>query len=254
VLQSIFNYLSQFLFKLNPRFFFWLKDTWLSSNAEHYYKAIRLIKVLQLNTDGKMIVDIGAANGDSAAYFAKAFPHSKVRGYEPISHMYRLAAATHRRPNLVFINKGLSDTAGSATIHISANNFSSSTLQFNQAAIAREASVQQDRMAIAKTETISLARLDDELPDENVLLIKIDIQGAEVLALSGANNLLTRTDVVLIEMNNHDLYHDGCQYFDADAFLRKNNFILADMVITFRDARKMMKEYDALYVRKNLIF
>ena len=43
-----------------------------------------------------------------------------------------------------------------------------------------------------------------------------------------------KTKFVLIEMSNHNLYINGCKYFEVDDLLRKNNFTLADIIVTYR--------------------
>ena len=53
-------------------------------------------------------------------------------------------------------------------------------------------------------------------------------------------------------MSNHNLYINGCKYFEVDDLLRKNNFTLADIIVTYRKKGMLLTEYDAVYMNNNL--
>jgi len=66
----------------------------------------------------------------------------------------------------------------------------------------------------------------DELVDGQIFdWITIDVQGAELLALQGAEDTLQDVQYVLAEVNVQELYH-GCVLLpDLDAFMAKQSFI-----------------------------
>ena len=68
----------------------------------------------------------------------------------------------------------------------------------------------------------------------------------EVDILEGGTETLTRTRFVLVEMNNHGLYKNTCQYYEVDELLRSRSFKLADIIVTYR-GDDGVTEYDALY-------
>ena len=84
------------------------------------------------------------------------------------------------------------------------------------------------------------------------MILKIDTQGHELKVLEGAKETLKKTKFVLIEMSNHNLYINGCKYFEVDDLLRKNNFTLADIIVTYRKKGMLLTEYDAVYMNNNL--
>ena len=58
-------------------------------------------------------------------------------------------------------------------------------------------------------ETINVSTLDIEIPaDVPVNLIKIDVQGFELEVLKGGPNTLKRTSIIILEMQNHNIYHN----------------------------------------------
>ena len=72
---------------------------------------------------------------------------------------------------------------------------------------------------------IEAKRLDSILPqDSKFSLINLDIQGAELNALKGLGDILTRTDVIYCEVNRKQLY-EGCALVnDIDSYLKQFNF------------------------------
>ena len=77
------------------------------------------------------------------------------------------------------------------------------------------------------------------------------IRGASDQILAGGVATLQRTRFVLIELNNHNLYKNTCQYYEVDEFLRSHSFKLADIIVTYR-GDDGVSEYDALYRNLNL--
>lgn len=79
--------------------------------------------------------------------------------------------------------------------------------------------------------------------------MKLDTQGRELKILSGGIETLKKTKYILTEMNNHNQYKDGCQYFQVDAFLREHHFKLVNLTSGYNFSG--LTEYDALYKNTN---
>lgn len=74
-----------------------------------------------------------------------------------------------------------------------------------------------------KTTTIDTLLKDTHL-GENINLLVIDIQGAELLALKGATKTLHNTDALLLEVNTREVY-EGCGLVEEiDEYLKQYNF------------------------------
>jgi len=102
---------------------------------------------------------------------------------------------------------------------------------------------------------IGAKRLDEFTAGAEITLLKIDTQGHELQVLEGAKSTLERTTFVLVEMSSHSMYVNGCKYYEVDEWMRKNNFSLADVIVTYRKQGIIMSEYDAIYVNnKNKLF
>lgn len=95
---------------------------------------------------------------------------------------------------------------------------------------------------------VKTKRLDTLVKEENIDLsyfnfLNIDIQGAELLALKGAQDTLKHIDYIYLEVNEKELY-EGCALLpEIDEFLEKNNFKRVEL--------KMLNHGwgDAFYIR-----
>ena len=249
--NSIIKFL-QFLFS-NPGFFLKFKDTAFCNPAEHLYRTVKYIDIHRLNTFGSHIIDVGVADGATCNFFSEHFPNHKVVGFEPVKASFDFAVTkTKHNDRIKLNNMALSDSKGESFVHITKDSLSSSLNEIDYSQLADTENNYSEKFDKIESQRIMTSRMDDELTSvEKILLIKIDTQGTELTVFKGAIETLKRTKLILIEMNNHHLYKNSCQYYEVDDFLRLNNFILRDIYVTYRD-KGVMKEYDALYINTQI--
>jgi FkbM family methyltransferase len=213
----------------------------------HLTSATRYIKKQLVPLRHEIIIDVGGANGGTATYFAAAFPGHKVFCIEPNSRMLQsLKKVEAENSNIVVKPMALASHSGEATLHVTANDLSSSLNEIDLDELRRNPADLQARLHEDQQIKVQVSSLDEEFKDEQVLLIKLDTQGTEVDILKGGAQTLKRTRFVLVEMNNHGLYKNTCQYYEVDELLRRCSFKLADIIVTYR-GDDGVTEYDALY-------
>lgn len=237
----------QFLFS-SPQFSMKLKDTALLNAAEHLFRTQAYIEQHDLRDFGKTIIDIGAAQGDTAIWFAQVFPRHHVHAFEPVKTSFDKALKkTGKFSNITLHNVALTNEKGETTVHVSDDVFSSSIIPINPSEIKTKDPALAARLKTKSSHKIAMQPLDEtEGLHGSVLLMKIDTQGSELAVLKGAVKTLSRTRLVLVEMNNHELYEGSARYHQVDEFLRQNHFKLRDIYVTYRPKGEM-SEYDALY-------
>eukprot|EP00465_Bigelowiella_longifila_P003509 CAMPEP_0185281196 /NCGR_PEP_ID=MMETSP1359-20130426/66583_1 /TAXON_ID=552665 /ORGANISM="Bigelowiella longifila, Strain CCMP242" /LENGTH=253 /DNA_ID=CAMNT_0027876603 /DNA_START=528 /DNA_END=1289 /DNA_ORIENTATION=- len=81
------------------------------------------------------------------------------------------------------------------------------------------------------------ARTLDDICEENGILgnvdvLKLDVQGAELVALRGATKTLKSVSLVTLELSLIDYNQGGACYFEVDDFLRSQGFSMYDIVET----------------------
>lgn len=144
---------------------------------------------------GDVFVDIGANVG----YFSLLASQlgSKVISFEPNPKclaQLKINIELNNRKNIDVRPVGLADKPGIAEFHVNdASNIGGGSL----------------RDSLGEKFSVQLDTLDAQLLDQPVRLIKIDIEGAEVLALKGASATLSRSDApdVICEVSENILRH-----------------------------------------------
>lgn len=234
--------------KLSERLFVFVRGEFFTDPDSHLYSATAFIKKQKLPASAEIIIDVGGANGGTSVYFANAFPGHQVYCIEPNARMLPfLKKVEAETPGIVVKPLALSSRSGEATLHVTANDLSSSLNEIDFEALKKTPADFQARLQEDQQITVRLSSLDEEFEDQGgVLLIKLDTQGTEIEILKGGVETLKRTRFVLIEMNNHHLYKNTCQYYEVDEFLRSHSFKLADIIVAYR-GDDGVSEYDALY-------
>ena len=128
----------------------------------------------------KVIIDAGAANGDSAAMFSLLEPSSTIYAFEPIDSFYKELLELGRFfTNVIPVKAGLSDVTKEIVFH------QSSLYQFTIN--------ETDKQVYSNSEKGLVYSLDDFVAKkklQHIDLIKMDIEGAEMSALQGAKKTI----------------------------------------------------------------
>lgn len=143
------------------------------------------------------VLDIGANIGNHTIFFAKMF--QKVYAFEPNPVTYEVLKINSNfvseTKNIELFNFGLSDIDGTLPFFINHSNIGGSAIAENNETLENIIDV-------------SVKKLDDLtiLNDENVSLIKIDVEGHELKVLKGAKNTLCKNmPAILFEQQASDI-------------------------------------------------
>ena len=194
------------------------------------------------------VVDIGANRGQFALATRHAFPQATLFSFEPLplpGETFRRVFAGDAKVRLYPLAIG--EQAGSATIHVSARDDSSSLLPITAT---------QNRLfpgtAEAGTQTIRVARLGDVLSAEDLTapaLLKLDVQGFELPALLGCEDLLDRFAWIYAECSFVELYQGQALADAVIAWLRERGFALVGVYNMAYDDTGRAVQADFLFRR-----
>lgn len=190
------------------------------------------------------VIHIGAHEGREAGSYA-AMGLDAMLFVEANPIVYRtLERNLQNYPQARAFNVAMSDSDGLATLHVTSMDQSSSILPLGQHSDIYP--------SIVETTTIEVpARTLDSLLSENGIdarnynILNLDIQGAELLALRGAERTLAHIDAINTEINYAELYRGGAHIDAMDAFLDAHGFTRVATTTPFHPTWG-----DALYIRK----
>ncbi len=140
-------------------------------------------------------IDFGAYNGDTVLQFYREFPHSRIIAVEPDRRNFRkLLENTAHIENITYYNALVSDIDG--MVHLDNNK-------------GRGAHESGNGTLEAEAMTVDTLVKKEKLTVDSQLLIKFDVEGNELKALSGAENTIRRLSPVLVVA----CYHRSEDYF-----------------------------------------
>ncbi len=192
------------------------------------------------------VVDVGAARGQFALFALARFPGARLICFEPLPDAFATATRllAHRRVELHAV--GLGAVAGQATLHVSAQDDSSSLLPIGWRQVQAFPGT-QERQAIV----VNVDVLENYLPADlaRPCLLKIDVQGSELDVLRGAGDALSVVDEVLVEASFAELYTGQARADEVIGYLAGRGLRLADIHGMVRDVDGVALQADLLFRR-----
>ena len=177
------------------------------------------------SSDLATVVDIGANRGQFALAAREYAPQARIISFEPLpgpAAIFRRVFA--RDPMVTLHEKAVGPKSGEADIHVAAADDSSSLLP-----MALQTSLFPGSGECG-TAQIRVARLADCLSCDEIrppALLKLDVQGYELQALRGCEELLDRSTWIYAECSFVELYAGQALADEVIAWLRDRNFFLS---------------------------
>ena len=177
----------------------------------------------------RYIIDAGANRGSFTDAFLLLHRPERVILVEAIPEL-----AEHLRtryagdPRFAVVAAALSDRNGEAQFEINRSEASSSLLRIdprNSQWFARDMNVART----VQVPTLTLPELMSREKLPKVDLLKLDLQGAERLVLTGGAEILDRVEVIYTEIFFEQLYAGAWLFWDLNEFLSQRGFKLCGL-------------------------
>lgn len=171
----------------------------------------------------KSIIDVGANKGLWSEDVRKIFPEAFI---------LMLEATPSQLPLLTTVQKKI----GNAEIHIAVlSDAPNQTVLFYQGGDTGNSMFQENTKHYANdkpveriTSTIDLEIAASSVDISTVSILKVDIQGAEMIALQGATQALEAATFVTLEASVTEYNAGGACFFEMDQLLRDAGFYIYD--------------------------
>ncbi|MCB2148592.1 MAG: FkbM family methyltransferase [Deltaproteobacteria bacterium] len=193
-----------------------------------------------------LVVDIGANRGQFSLAVKHGAPETRVIAFEPLT----VAAAIFRNVFLEDASVSLHQTAigpqaGETVIHVSAAEDSSSLLPISPL---------QERLFPGtheiRKEKVRIGPLSDFVIPEDIVppaMLKLDVQGYELEALRGCEDLLGRFSHVYVECSFVELYFGQALADDVIAWLKERRWCLSGIYNMTYDRKGRSIQADFLF-------
>ena len=175
--------------------------------------------------DCRTVVDIGANRGQFALVARQCHPQAGIISFEPLPAAAARFCAVFADDDRVTLHEvAIGPVRGNATIHLSRRDDSSSLLPIT----ATQVSLFPGTAEVA-TATVRVAPLREFILVPDILppaLLKLDVQGFELEALRGCEEMLGQFACVYAECSFMELYAGQALADEVIAWLRERGFEL----------------------------
>ena len=151
------------------------------------------IRKLDNRFQPRMIVDVGASFGQSAAHYIMAFPKAEIHCFEPVPEtMSILRKRLGKEQRVHFHQEALGQEVGECEMHI-LSDLSMSTTQLDP----RDAHMEKASVMVRMSNLNDMAQ---ELNIAHIDLLKIDTEGTDLNVLKGASALLKERRIRFVQV------------------------------------------------------
>ena len=191
------------------------------------------------------VIDVGAALGDFSRDAAQVFPGKDFLLIEPLdAYGLSLERTINELDGRATWVKAIASTAPGGTIlNVHDDLVGSSTLKETEHGVD------------GTPRPVAAIKIDDEVSSRNLpppYLLKIDVQGSELVALGGAGKVLDETAFVLLEVSFLDFFQGGASITDVIAYMAAHDFVPYDLTSPlYRPLDGALAQIDVCFAKKS---
>ena len=207
--------------------------------------AVEHLPVIRQTMPGSLI-DVGANKGQFSLAFRAARPHAPIVAFEPLPDAARRFERMFGRDGRVLLHRlAIASEEGTASFHVADRSDSSSLLPPGPG--------QDAAFGVKGAETIEvvvkrLGSCVDFASLPRPIMMKIDVQGAELEVLRGCDEL-EQIDYIYVELSFVELYEEQPLFGEVSAYLASRGFSLAGVFNQVTSAAFGPTQADLLFKR-----
>ena len=175
-----------------------------------------------------LIVEVGAHVGIDTLEFAVMYPEGRIISFEPQLDLYlNSVSRTSTLRNVHIYPYAISSDFGISKFYVSSGASTGSSSLLNPTKhLTNHPEVKFDQGTNHMVLTAPLDSICKHLGVAKIDLLWIDTQGAELLVLKGAVEILAGTSFIYLECSEEPLYQGAASYAEIKSFLGVHGFRL----------------------------
>ena len=212
-------------------------------------------KKILLNIDVRVIFDVGANIGQTTKKYCKLFPTAQIFSFEPFEEAYSTLALKHQANSSVKpVKLAISDHIGTDQLNLNVSNETNSLLKVACGSDRYVDKGLTENIGSVDVDTISIDEYCKNECIENIQILKLDIQGTELMALRGAENLLKDhlIDLIYTEVLFAELYTGQAYFADICRYLEGHGYILYGLYDLTHGENGVLAWGDAIFISPKL--
>ncbi|MBA3751866.1 FkbM family methyltransferase [Candidatus Dependentiae bacterium] len=170
-----------------------------------------------------VIVEAGAHKGRDTIKMGKLFPSASIHAFEPVPNLFcELLRTTAPYPSITCYQLALADTQSDALLYVSSGaSTAASSLLEPYTYLTERPNVLFSPLTI---KTTTLAAWAEQENITKIDFLWLDMQGTELRALKGAQNLISQVSAILIEANLTERFKENPLYEDVLLWAERHFF------------------------------
>jgi len=199
----------------------------------------------QLGYRPSIVVDVGTANGTDA--LLEVFPNSRYLWIEPLREFEADLKRLTARYRGEYLIAACGKNAGLVTINVHPQLTGSSIMHESDGT---------DADGVPRE--VQMCRLDDLIAKYDLtgdVLLKADVQGAELEVLEGATDLLNSCEVIVLEVAFFRFLKTNPEFYDVIHYMKQKGFVVYDIFGgTNRLLDGALAQKDVLFVKEDGLY
>ncbi len=200
--------------------------------------------------DQVTIFDIGANRGSTTMEMLEIFPKAKIHAFEPFQDSADIFRKNHLdKANVTLVQKGMADRMGTATLNVNKSVDTNSLLASKKLGATSDKSCETLNQVEINLETVDNYCKANAI--ERIHVLKIDVQGAEIKVLKGAEQMLRsgKVDLIYLETYFVQQYEEQPLFHEIATLLHQYGFTLQDIYDAYYNDRHILWS-DSIFIYK----
>lgn len=189
----------------------------------------------------RTVIDVGAASQTAELY--EEYPKADILLIEPLREFEPSLRKICEKYRAQYLLAAAGEHPGTAALNVHPDRFGSSLLKETEGPSVD-----------GEPRQVPVITIDDVCAERNLqgpYLIKVDVQGAELQVLAGARQILSNTEVIVLEVSLFGLMIGGPQFSEVISQLKSYGFVVYDIYgFTYRPLDGALAQADMVFVRE----